>query len=564
MNIKVTLSREENITKYGASEVTLEFEEYVKGVVPSEIGNALLEACKAQAVAARTFALSRSKGKGYITDKSSVDQAFRASRISSSYPNAMQAVEETAGEVLYYNGGLVGTCVYSASNGGRIRSSEEVWGGKRGYLISKDDPYDTKTKNGHGVGMSQTGAKEMAKQGFKYTEILAFYYPGTEIRKNYGTSEEVIPVAEKTKAQVVIEYARSKLDPQCGYIWGTSGQKCTQALIDSKHAQYPDHVDPSIVKKWIGKQVFDCQGFVQSCMKQVGIQMVSGATSQWKKTKFEAKGTIDTLPADKVCCLYKHDTSSSDPNKMSHTGLYLGGGEFIHAAGSKTGVVKSTIKAYGRWTHWGIPSGLYDDGVNIVITISDLKRGAYGANVKQLQEMLLKVGESLPKYGADSDFGAETEKALKSFQEKNGLAVTGIVDASTEKLLYEKSGVEAPSTEPDPTEGEPENEPEVIKVAYQAKVTGTSGSTVNMRSQPNMSAAIITTIKFGQIVDVTAVEGDWSAITWNGKSGYMSNKYLVKVEGSENNTKYYVRIECDSEAQAKALASLLAKAKVAS
>jgi len=290
--------------------------------------------------------------------------------------------------------------------------------------------------------------------------------------------------------------------------------------------------------------------------------MVSGATSQWNKTKFEVKGTIDTLPADKVCCLYRKDASTG---KMGHTGLYLGDGQtFIHAAGSKIGVVKSTIKAYGRWTHWGIPAGLYDNGANIVITISNLKRGAYGASVKLLQEMLLKVGETLPKYGADSDFGAETEKALISFQTKNGLTANGIVDTATEKLLYEKSGVETPSTEPDPQEGDQENEPEVIKVAYQAKVTGTSGSTVNMRSGPSTSTSIVTTVKFGQIVDVTAVEGEWSAITWNGKSGYMKNTYLVKVDGSENNNKYYVRIECDSEAQAKVLASLLAKAKVAS
>ena len=558
MNIKVTLSRQENLDKYGADEVTLDFEEYVKGVVPSEIGNSALEACKAQAVAARTFALARFKGKGYITDKSSIDQAFRASRISSSYPNAMQAVEETAGEVLYYNNGLVGSCVYSASNGGRIRSSEEVWGGKRGYLVSKDDPYDTKTKNGHGVGMSQTGAKEMARQGFSYKDILSFYYPGTEIRKNYGQDKEVIPVAETTKAQIVIDWALSKLNPKCGYIWGTAGQTCTQALINSKHAQYPDHVDPNVVKKWLGMQVFDCQGFVQQAMKQVGIQMVSGATSQWNKTNFEVKGTIDTLPADKVCCLYRKDASTG---KMGHTGLYLGNGEFIHAAGSSTGVVKSTIKAYGRWTHWGIPAGLYDNGVNIVVTITDLKRGAYGAGVKLLQEMLLQLGESLPKYGADSDFGAETENALKSFQTKNGLAVTGVVDASTEKLLYEKTGTEAPNSEPDPQEGDAEDEAEVIKVAYQARVQAKTGSSVNLRSGASKSDSVLAKVATGQIVDVTSVQGDWSAVTWNGKSGYMMNEFLVKVDGSENNSKWYVRIECDSETQAKAIAQILAKAK---
>lgn len=551
MIIEVRLSREENLTKYGKDVVKLDFEEYMRGVVPSEIGNSALEACKAQAVAARTFALYKQIHRGYITDKSSTDQAFRASRISSQYPNAMQAVEETAGEVLYYNGKLVETCVYSASNGGQIKSSEEVWGGKRGYLVSKPDPYDKKTKNGHAVGMSQAGAKEMAAQGFSYKDILAFYYPGTEIRKNYGEDKEVIPVAEKTNAQVVIEWAESKLNPQCGYIWGTTGQTCTQALINSKATQYPDHVDPDIVKKWIGKQVFDCQGFVQQAMKQVGINMVSGATSQWKKTTFIASGTIDTIPLDKVCCLYRQDTT--DKNKMAHTGLYLGDGQsFIHAAGSKTGVVKSTLKAYGRWTHWGIPAGLYDGDIDIKITISNLKRGDKGAGVRLLQQMLLKTGEALPKYGADADFGAETETALKNFQTKNGLTASGIVDATTEQLLYKKSGTE------EPAQSEPA---EVIKVAYQAKVQAKTGSSVNMRSAADKNASIITKIATGQIVDVISVQGDWSAIMWNDKSGYMMNEFLAKVDGSDTNNKWYVRIECDSEAQAKAIASILAKAK---
>lgn len=292
-------------------------------------------------------------------------------------------------------------------------------------------------------------------------------------------------------------------------------------------------------------------------MKQVGISMVSGATSQWNKTNFMAKGSIDTLPADKVCCLYRKDASTG---KMAHTGLYLGDGEtFIHAAGSSTGVVKSTIKKYGRWTHWGIPAGLYDNGVNIIVTISNLQRGQYGAGVKMLQEMLLKVGEKLPKYGADSDFGAETETALKSFQQKNGLPATGIVDANTEKLLYANTGETPPSTEPDPDEGD--RDVEVIKVAYQAKVQAKSGSTVNMRSGPSTSNGVVVRVATGQIVDVTSVSGDWSAITWNGKSGYMMNEYLVKVDGSDNNQVWYVRLECDSEAQAKAIASILSKAK---
>lgn len=47
MIIKVKLSREENLTYYGAEEIEIDLEEYLRGVVPSEIGNAHIEACAA-------------------------------------------------------------------------------------------------------------------------------------------------------------------------------------------------------------------------------------------------------------------------------------------------------------------------------------------------------------------------------------------------------------------------------------------------------------------------------------------------------------------------------------
>lgn len=454
MNIKILLSRQENLDYYQSNEIVLDIEEYLKGVVPAEIGNAAIEACKAQAVAARTFALCKfSKGQ-QITDKPSVDQAFRVSRISSQYANALLAVEETAGQILYYKDSLINNAYYSNSNGGRVYSSWEVWGGSRPYLIAKNDPYDTKEKDGHGVGMSQTGAKQMAKLGFTYQEILKFYYPGTEIR----TIEEL---RSMSKADIVRQYALSKVG--CGYIYGTSGQVLTQSLLTEKIKQYPKFVTQAAGEKWLGKEVFDCAGFVRMCLKQVDISMVSGATSQWKKTNWAQKGTIDTLPKDKVCCLYRQDDSST----MGHTGMYLGDGTIVHASSINVGVVKTTLDKSKTWTHWGIPVGLYDNNI------------------------------------------------------------------------------------------------EVIKVAYQATVTkiaGASGSTVNMRKEPSSGAGVITTIKFGQTVDVTGTTGEWSAITWNGKSGYMQSKFLTKVNDTEDKV-WYVRVRCDSEAQAKAVANLLKQAE---
>ena len=76
MKIKVKITRQENATYFNANVgdvVEVEFEEYVAAVTASEIGNGQLEACKAQAIACRTFAVNRGVLRGReISDSSSV------------------------------------------------------------------------------------------------------------------------------------------------------------------------------------------------------------------------------------------------------------------------------------------------------------------------------------------------------------------------------------------------------------------------------------------------------------------------------------------------------------
>ncbi len=45
--------------------------------------------------------------------------------------------------------------------------------------------------HGHGVGMSQWGARAMAQRGASYREILAKFYPGVRLRKQWGAGEEL-------------------------------------------------------------------------------------------------------------------------------------------------------------------------------------------------------------------------------------------------------------------------------------------------------------------------------------------------------------------------------------
>ena len=59
-------------------------------------------------------------------------------------------------------------------------------------------------------------------------------------------------------------------------------------------------------------------------------------------------------------------------------------------------------------------------------------------NVKALQQALMALGYSLPKYGADGKWGSETLRALKKFQKDNGLKADGIVGKNTKSAFAKK------------------------------------------------------------------------------------------------------------------------------
>ena len=69
------------------------------------------------------------------------------------------------------------------------------------------------------------------------------------------------------------------------------------------------------------------------------------------------------------------------------------------------------------------------------IALQVLKKGDTGAVVKQAQRLLIASGYKMPEYGADGDFGAETEKAVKRFQKAKKLEQTGKIDKATMSKL---------------------------------------------------------------------------------------------------------------------------------
>jgi stage II sporulation protein D len=116
-------------------------EAYLLGVVALEVPKEWpAEALRAQAVAARSYALARRLGSGPF-DLYPDWRSQMYGGVAAESPATTRAVRDTAGEVLLH-GGSVATAFFHSTSGGRTASAAEVFGDQVPYLVSVPDPWD--------------------------------------------------------------------------------------------------------------------------------------------------------------------------------------------------------------------------------------------------------------------------------------------------------------------------------------------------------------------------------------------------------------------------------------
>jgi SpoIID/LytB domain protein len=116
---------------------------YLYSVVPREMPSDWpLEALKAQAVAARGYAVRAARASWYDIYDDTNDQVYGGLDYGSGEdPGSTDAVKATSGEVLKFGGSVI-SAFFSSSNGGRTAASVDTWGGSLDYLVSKRDKFD--------------------------------------------------------------------------------------------------------------------------------------------------------------------------------------------------------------------------------------------------------------------------------------------------------------------------------------------------------------------------------------------------------------------------------------
>src|SRR6266699_897394 len=113
-------------------------EDYVRGVVPNELSYPALEALKAQAIAARTYAVKNRgqfSSEGFDLLPTTRSQVYRG--LTSETSLTSQAVDQTRGVIATYNGEPI-NALYTSTCGGRTEDAENIFNDAVPYLRARE------------------------------------------------------------------------------------------------------------------------------------------------------------------------------------------------------------------------------------------------------------------------------------------------------------------------------------------------------------------------------------------------------------------------------------------
>jgi len=140
-----------------------------------------------------------------------------------------------------------------------------------------------------------------------------------------------------------------------------------------------------------------------------------------------------------------------------------------------------------------------------------LRNGSEGADVKELQSMLIQLGYDLGAWGADGDFGDMTEMAVREFQKENGLEVDGVAGKNTFAALMAADAQEE---------------------ATSARYVEIVGGNCYIRALPKTSGSVLGVARRGEklIWLNETTENGWHKIRREGVEGYVSGKYAKRTD----------------------------------
>jgi len=607
-------------------------EDYMRGVLPYEMDNSFpLEALKAQAVAARTYALKKMSAQAATYDvvDTTSDQVYNGT--PSGNDRCVQAVQETSG-IVGTVGGEYMASYYTASNGGQTESVANAWGsGSYSYLRIKDDPYDlrnsasiaksvtfyrdgttsisaltellrteaaalvgassvritgithvqphspkydapsrvykkvdvglvlagygnvtvtldyfnqieslcalsinvlknetlavaetvggyklTARRYGHGVGMSQRGAQQMAKEGLTYDQILEFYYPGL-VRTRYTMTRTILPSIDGTGGSVdePVSDARSAIVTLSNPLDSLNLRRepSTSSAILATMAHGTQVTLLEMGSAWSRIQYGTLSGYVSNSFISVQDEAVDETPEG-----VISRGTAVVSLADESQTLNLRAAPTVNSAVLSHL---------------RHGQTLTVLERYERWTYvqMGSLSG-YVSNDYIVYDAAGGQMQAPQATPAPLTEKRTAI--VLPEGGLNLRSSASrTSGVILTLPQGTMLSVTGaavgdmlpvalgdLMGYVASEYVYTATDVELGLASPTPA-------PTPTPAPWQGMATVTARSGLKLREQANTASRTLTTMPMGASVTVTGMQvNGFYPVRYGEWTGYAGADYL--------------------------------------
>jgi len=227
----------------------VDLEDYVKGVLPYEMSPVWpLEALKAQAVCARTYALLPSKHSAGHFDVCNTTECQVYCGVNLASALTDRAVEETAGVAALY-GGKYAETYYCSANGGASESSENVWSNPLPYLMGKEDPYEALTDipDYHYTIQYTYGqlGQRLRDKGYSIGNVNAAYVSKTTPSGN--VAEITFRDTSGKTVTLTKESCRWTLDTKSMHFTITGGGNAGSWSVNPSKAQLPSFGDAGVI-----------------------------------------------------------------------------------------------------------------------------------------------------------------------------------------------------------------------------------------------------------------------------------------------------------------------------
>ena len=332
-------------------------------------------------------------------------------------------------------------------------------------------------------------------------------------------------MAKRISAADFVAFLEKRLSAKDGYIFGTEGQD-PQKLSDWYFTgQYSgDQLKQALYWRANAQRVWDCNGLAEGYYKDMTGTDINARSqdnySEWCDPR--GTGMIPAAYRTPGAAVFKKSSY------IHHVGFLEkpvnaaqpdGDWYVIEARGVMYGVIRSRLSE-NDWNCWGMMTKYFDYGKTESAPAEPstdsslggrlLKRGSSGEDVRELQKILISLGYDLSNYGADGQYGAETEAAVRRLQAALNVSVDGMYGENTHAALMSLLEREGTANGGD-------------KSQTQARIRVTAEEAAYVRSGPGTGYSIITVVHHGAEFDSSAVAANgWRAIEVNGTVGWIS------------------------------------------